>query len=200
MVCFWALFGIEAIKGAMILDKQAILDNVVRIAQQAGVISRTRFAQPIQQTTKSSSVDIVTEADKETEAFISQEILRLYPDFHLVGEEGGGQGKPLAEADYHWYVDPIDGTTNFASGIPHFCVSIALTNPDRVPLIGVIYDQMKAELFTAIAGGGAFLNGNPIHVSAADTLLQAVVASGFGYDKHTTDDDNTKQWSVVCLS
>ncbi|MGJ3240015.1 MAG: inositol monophosphatase family protein [Anaerolineae bacterium] len=178
------------------LDTQAILADATRIAQQAGVILRTHFTQPIHQTTKSSNIDIVTEADEAAEHFIARELLRLYPAHHLVGEEGGGQGAALDGADYHWYVDPIDGTTNFAAGIPHYCVSIAMTNADRESIIGVIYEPNRNELYTAVRGLGAWFNGAPMHVSDTDTLLQAVLASGFPYTKHTDADNNTEQWAA----
>lgn len=177
------------------MDTQSILENASIIAQQTGVILRTKFQQPIKQTTKSSEVDIVTEADQEAEVFISREILRLYPEHHLVGEEGGGQGASLESAEYHWYVDPIDGTTNFASGIPHFCTSLALTDADRQPIVGVIYNPNADELYTAIKGEGAKLNGKPISVTHTETLLQSVVGSGFPYTKHIDPDNNTVQWT-----
>lgn len=179
------------------MDKEVILNEVCRIAQQAGVILRTKFVQPLKMAKKASAVDIVTEADQEAEVFISRELLRLYPEYHLVGEEGGGQGKPIEEADYHWYVDPIDGTTNFAGGVPHFCVSIALTDTDRKPIIGVIYNPNMNELYTATAGQGAYLNGKPIQVTQAETLIDSIVGSGFPYTKTTDPDNNTREWSAM---
>ena len=177
------------------MDTQAILSNASIIAEQAGVILRKKFEQPIKHMTKSSDIDIVTEADQEAELFISRELLRLYPEHHLVGEEGGGQGAPIDTATYHWYVDPIDGTTNFASGIPHFCVSLALTDADRKPIVAVIYQPMTDDLYTAIKGEGAKRNGKPIQVTETSKLVQSVVGSGFPYFKHTKPDNNTKQWA-----
>lgn len=178
------------------MEHSTILEHTIRIAKEAGNIVREKFSQPLVMSTKGSAIDIVTEADKATEVYISGELLRLFPEHHLVGEEGGGQGAPIEEADYHWYVDPIDGTTNYASGIPHFCTSIALTDAKRNGLVAVIYDPIRDELFATIKGGGATLNGKPMRVSESDTLLQAVIGSGFGYDKHTNPDDNTAQWSA----
>lgn len=178
------------------MDKQAILDETIRIAQQAGVMLRTKFVQPLKMMTKSSEIDIVTVADKETEIFISREILRLYPEHHLVGEEGGGQGAPIETANYHWYVDPIDGTTNFAGGVPHFCVSLALTDANLTPIIAVIYEPNRDELYTAIQGEGAYLNGQKLQVSNTATLVQSIVGSGFPYTKHIDPDNNTREWSA----
>ena len=177
------------------MDTRSILENASTIAQQTGVILRTKFEQPIKQTTKSSDIDIVTEADPEAEVFISRELLRLYPEHHLVGEEGGGQGASLESAMYHWYVDPIDGTTNFANGIPHFCTSLALTDADRQPIVGVIYNHMADDLYTAIKGEGAKLNGKTMAVTETDTLLHSVIGSGFPYTKHIDPDNNTVQWA-----
>ncbi len=122
-----------------------------------------------------------------------------FPEHHIVGEEGGGQGAPAANAPYHWFVDPIDGTVNFASKLPHFCTSIALTTPERQPLLGVIYDPTRGELFSAVRGGGAQLNGQPVRVTQTAELVDAVVSSGFPYDKHTNPNNNLKEWSAMLL-
>lgn len=173
-----------------------VLENVAEIARSAGEIILRHFAAPIPTTTKSSRIDIVTAADKEAEAFIVDELLKRFPDHHIVGEEGGGQGAPAESAPYHWYVDPIDGTVNFASKLPHFCTSIALATPERQPLLGVIYDPPRRELFTAIRGAGARLNGAPIQVTQTAELVDAVITSGFPYDKHTNPDNNLKEWAA----
>ncbi|MBK9990918.1 MAG: inositol monophosphatase [Verrucomicrobia bacterium] len=176
-----------------------ILNDVTAIARGAGEIIMRHFAAPIPTTLKSSRIDIVTAADTEAEAFIVRELLKKFPDHHIVGEEGGGQGAPAGSAPYHWFVDPIDGTVNFASKLPHFCTSIALTTPDRQPLVGVIYDPTRRELFTAIRGGGAYLNGQPLRVTQTAELLDAVVTSGFPYDKHTNPDNNLKEWAAFLV-
>ena len=173
-----------------------ILDEVIRIARGAGEIILRHYAAPIPTTRKSSRIDIVTAADTEAEAFIVAALQARWPGHHIVGEEGGGQGAPAATAPYHWYVDPIDGTVNFASKLPHFCTSIALATPDRQPLLGVVYDPTRDELFTATRDGGAQLNGRPIRVSATAELIDAVVSTGFPYDKHTNPDNNLRQFSA----
>jgi len=93
-------------------------------------------------------------------------------------------------------LDPIDGTVNFASKLPHFCVSIALATPDRQPLLGVVYDPTRREIFTAAKGEGAQLNGQSIRVTQTGELVDAVITSGFPYDKHTNPDNNLKEWSA----
>jgi myo-inositol-1(or 4)-monophosphatase len=182
-----------------VMQLNEILDDVVAIARGAGEIIMRHFAAPIPTTLKSSRIDIVTAADTEAEAFIVRELLKKFPAHHIVGEESGGQGAPATAAPYQWFVDPIDGTVNFASKLPHFCTSIALTTPDRQPLLGVIYDPTRRELFTAIRGGGAFLNGQPLHVTQTAELIDAVVTSGFPYDKHTNPDNNLKEWAAFLV-
>ncbi len=175
------------------------LEEVVGIAFRAGEIIMRHFAAPIPITTKSSRIDIVTAADKEAEELIVRELMARFPSHHIVGEEGGGQGADAASAPYHWFVDPIDGTVNFASKLPHFCTSIALATPDRKPLLGLIYDPTRRELFTAIAGHGAWLNGQPIRVTQTAELIDAVITSGFPYDKHTNPDNNLKEWAAFLM-
>lgn len=178
------------------MQLKVMLEEASRIAREAGRIVMRHFAAPIPTTAKSSRIDIVTAADKETEVFIVGELLRRFPDHHIVGEEGGGQGAAAATAPYHWFVDPIDGTVNFASKVPHFCTSIAVATPDRQSLVGVIYDPTRDELFTAVRGGGAQLNGRPMHVTATAELIDAIIASGFPYDKHTNPDNNLREWAA----
>ncbi|MFT3870917.1 MAG: inositol monophosphatase family protein [Nibricoccus sp.] len=193
------MVGRPASREAVGMQLNEILDDVATIARGAGEIIMRHFAAPIPTALKSSRIDIVTAADTEAEAFIVRELLKKFPDHHIVGEEGGGQGASLAIASYQWFVDPIDGTVNFASKLPHFCTSIALTTPDRQPLLGVIYDPTRRELFTAIRGGGAQLNGQPLRVTQTAELIDAVVTSGFPYDKHTNPDNNLKEWAAFLV-
>jgi myo-inositol-1(or 4)-monophosphatase len=179
----------------MIAPEQ-LLPGVADIARRAGDIILRHFAAPIPTSVKGTRSDIVTAADTEAEAFIVRELLARFPGDHIVGEEGGGQGVPARSAEHHWFVDPIDGTVNFAAKLPHFCTSIALATADRQPLLGVIYDPTRRELFTAVAGQGARLNGEPIRVTQTAELTDAVVSSGFPYDKHTNPDNNAKEWTL----
>ncbi len=180
----------------LFMQSANILPDIVAIAKGAGEIIMRHFAAPIPTTLKSSRIDIVTAADTEAEAYIVKEILARFPDHHIVGEEGGGQGAPAASAPYQWFVDPIDGTVNFASKLPHFCTSIALTPPDRQPLLGVIFDPTRRELFTAVKGHGAWLNGKALRVTQTAELIDAVITSGFPYDKHTNPDNNLREWGA----
>ncbi|PJF22332.1 MAG: inositol monophosphatase [Phototrophicales bacterium] len=176
------------------MDLQSIQTTAEDIAKSAADVLMRYYHSGVSMHTKSSKVDIVTEADQLSEAVIVEALTTIYPDHHIVGEEGGGMGAPIEEATYHWYVDPLDGTTNFANHIPMFCVSMAMTDAEMNPLVGVVYNPVSGELFSAVKGGGATLNGQPIHVSEKDELTACVLASGFPYDKYTDPDNNLDLW------
>lgn len=173
------------------MDLLTIQSQVETIAHEAGQLLRDYFDRPHQFETKSTDADLVTEADKASEAIILQQLRNLFPDHSIVSEEGGGYTQ---ESDYRWFVDPLDGTTNFSHKVPHFSVSIALIEGDTNPLIGVVYDPMRKECFSAARGHGAFLNKFPLHVSKTALLSQAMVVSGFPYDKWIDPDNNATQW------
>lgn len=191
--------GVTAGGGSCNVREMQLSQTVAEIStiiREAGEIALRHFAAPIPTWTKTSRIDIVTAADREVEEHVVAGLLRRFPAHHVVGEEGGGQGAARETAEYHWYVDPIDGTVNFASKLPHFCTSIALTTADRQPLLGVVYDPSRRELFTAVRGEGAFLNGQRLAVSGTAELVDAVITSGFPYDKHTNPDNNLREWSA----
>jgi myo-inositol-1(or 4)-monophosphatase len=131
---------------------------------------------------KKGTIDLVTEVDVEIERRFRALIAERFPDHQILAEEmGGAQAAPAGPC---WVFDPIDGTTNFAHGLPIFCASLAL-EIDGVAEVAAIYDPNRRELFTAERGGGAFLNGRPLHVSAAGRLVDAMLVTGFPYDVHT---------------
>lgn len=168
------------------------LETVTRIVRDAGAVAREAFNKPREMDTKSSGVDLVTDTDKRIEAFIVENLTGQFPDISLVGEEGGEYNSGNS---YRWFIDPIDGTTNFAHGIPHFSVNIALTDAQPYPpLLGVLYDPMRDECFAGIRGEGAALNGKALRVSSTPSLAQSVVASGFPYTKWTDPDNNADRW------
>lgn len=133
---------------------------------------------------KSSSVDIVTHTDRESEALIRAMLAEARPDDGFFGEESDATE---STSGLHWIVDPIDGTVNFLYGIPHYAVSIGVVegSPDPLTwraLAGCVVNPATAEVFTAAEGGGAFLNGKPIRVAPAVSLEQALIGTGFAYD------------------
>ncbi len=148
------------------------------IAREAGALLLQYFHQGLKIEYKGDA-DLVTAADRAAETLIRERIGKQFPSHDVLGEEEGlnDQG-----GDYRWYVDPLDGTTNFAHGYPVFGVSMALEHrgPEKARRIaGVVYDPTRDELFTAEQGRGAHLNGKPIHVSKATQLKECLVATGF---------------------
>ena len=179
------------------MDLSTVLMHSSNIAREAGGILMDFFGNSFEQSTKSNDADIVTEADKKAEEAIVKFLTKHYPTHHIVGEEGGGMGAPKEEAEYIWYVDPLDGTVNFASGLPYFAVSIAMTNKDNEPLVGVVYDPTRDELFSAVKGVCSTLNDKWINVTKTAELKQAMVCSGFPYSKWTNPDNNLKEWANI---
>ena len=160
----------------IVLDEYA--REAAQIARDAGEVLRDRFGQPHDVRFK-GTIDLVTEADQAAEDLIAKRLRTLCPEHDLLCEEGSVGA--TSGAAYRWVVDPLDGTTNFAHGLPTFAVSIALEDAG-VPVVGVVYDPMRDELFVARKGGGATLNGAPIHVSLVDQLIASILVTGFSYD------------------
>jgi myo-inositol-1(or 4)-monophosphatase len=153
------------------------------IAREAGARLRAFFAQGVE-TEYKGDVDLVTVADRTVEKLIRERLAEVFPEHGVYGEEGT---RERMEGEFRWYVDPLDGTTNFAHGFPQFCVSLGLEQrpagiapeADGTIIAGVIYDPMRDELFTAERGGGAWLNGKHIHASPIESLAESLVATGF---------------------
>ena len=146
------------------------------IAREAGAMARRRFLDRSFAVKFKGPQDYLTEVDGETEAFIAKRLTKVFPTDGFIGEES--QARPAGAGGAVWVVDPIDGTANFARGVPHFCVSIACVADDRVE-VGVIYNPMLDELFAARRGGGARLNGAPISASNASSLAKCSVEVGW---------------------
>lgn len=156
------------------------LTTAVEAVVRAGDVMLQRFGTDVR-VDKKGAIDLVTEVDVAIEREFRARIAERFPDHTVLGEEMGGSLE-VPEGPC-WVFDPIDGTTNFAHGIPIFCSSLAL-EIDGVAQVAAVYDPTRRELFTAERGGGAFLNGKPMKVSAAETLLEAVLVTGFPYDVH----------------
>jgi myo-inositol-1(or 4)-monophosphatase len=159
------------------------VSGAAEIAREAGARLREFFASGVE-TEYKGDADLVTVADRTVEALIRKRLGETFPGHGVYGEEGT---RERLEGEYRWYVDPLDGTTNFAHGFPQFSVSLGLehrppgTAPeeDGILAAGVVYDPMRDELFTARRGGGARVNGKPILVSRAATLVESLLATGF---------------------
>jgi len=154
--------------------KTDILSPATQIAREAGALLMEYFQRNVTIEYKGEA-DLVTIADRKTETLIRQRLREHWPSHDILGEEGGLQD---TGSDYRWYVDPLDGTTNFAHGFPVFCVSMALEYKGK-RVAGVIYDPTRDELFTAEQGSGAYLNDRRIHVSKTANLAECLVATGF---------------------
>ncbi len=169
----------------------ALLREAIEAARLARGIHLYYLEKGFSQSTKSGPTDLVTQADREAEAAIRQFLMERHPDHVVLGEEEGQQG----EGAFRWIVDPLDGTVNFAHGFPFFAVSIAL-EVDGVIRLGVVLDSVRDELFTAIRGRGAYLNGRPLRVSQTGTLIGSLLATGFPYDVNK-DPENLQYFERV---
>lgn len=153
------------------------------IAREAGAKLREFFASGVE-TEYKGDVDLVTIADRTAEKLIRSRLTEIFSEHGIYGEEGT---RERLDGEFRWYVDPLDGTTNFAHGFPHFCVSMGLEQrapglspgADGVLVAGVIYEPLRDELFAAERGKGAFVNGKPIRVSAIPQLAESLLATGF---------------------
>jgi myo-inositol-1(or 4)-monophosphatase len=161
------------------------LKDLERLARQSGEILRLGYGHEHQVDYK-NVIDLVTEVDRKSEAFLLGEILRLFPGHQIVSEEIGLVPGRIAD---QWYVDPLDGTVNYAHGIPIFSVSIAYAH-EGVLTLGVVFDPLRDELFAAELGQGAWCNGNRLKVSRVTDLNRSLLVTGFPYDAWTTDHDN----------
>lgn len=153
--------------------------------------------------TKDTAIDIVTKYDQLSEALILERLKPHFPDHHIVAEESGDStSDPDDESPYTWHIDPLDGTVNYASGLPYYGVSIALYE-GTTPLLGVLYAPRMDELFWAIRGEGAYLRQDrvdvPLRVSDSGRLVDCVVATGFPYDRHTAALNNYAQFGAFMV-
>lgn len=172
-------------------------DTAETIARRAGALLLDYAARgENQSSSKSTEINLVTAADKASEALIIEALQAAFPDHHIHGEEGGGYGPPPETAPFRWYVDPLDGTTNFAHGVPIYAVNLSLLDQAGEPVVGVTFDPNQDECFSAVRGQGVTLNGLPVRVSQVAALRQALLASGFAYDRATARDNNGQAWSA----
>lgn len=156
----------------------AYLADAVDLARRAGALALEMREGITTDTTKSSPTDVVTAADRAVEALLVDGIRAAHPDDGLLGEEGA---EAAGTSGVRWVIDPIDGTVNYLYGLPQWAISIGVEDAAGA-FAGVVLDPSKDELFTAVRGGGAFLNGVPLRCSSVTTLAQALVGTGFGYD------------------
>lgn len=164
-----------------------------RAASEAGGLLKAAAFRSHRAGTKREGIDLVTEFDLRSERLIVDAIREAYPDDEILAEEGGEQG---ARSPRRWLIDPLDGTTNFAHGLPFFAISIAL-EVDGVLEVGVVQAPALGWSFWATRGQGAFLNGRRIHVSRTPALEEALLATGFPYDRQTSERNNFAEFIAL---
>jgi len=175
-------------------ETEEILQKAQRLAREAGKIQRDHYETDIEIRTKSAAIDLVTEVDHACEKLIVDALTRERPEDAILAEEGGGTDHE--GATWRWVIDPLDGTTNYAHGYPRFCVSIGVEHQGE-RTVGVVYDPLLDELYSAVRGGGASCNGRPIHVSEEPDFANALLATGFAYDVQRSLEDNLNHFADV---
>ncbi len=140
-------------------------------------------------------INIVTDVDQKAEALIVKNLTKAFPEYGILAEESPEEKK----GDAKWIIDPIDGTTNFAHGFPFFAVSIALEKQGKT-VLGIVYDPMREELFTAVKGKGAFLNKKKIMISKVKDMGKAFLATGFAYDFKTSKQNNMQNFANFMMA
>ena len=165
-----------------------ILINAISWARAAGAVQLRYFRNPeLVIDTKFNVNDVVTQADKESEKLLVSFIGDTYPEHSILSEESGSMGED--NRDYRWIIDPLDGTANFSSGLPMFCVSIALEYRGEI-ILGVVHAPYLNETFHAVKGEGAYLNGEPIHCRQTESMSKAILSTGFPVDRNVNPDNN----------
>lgn len=186
------------------------LNVAMETAREAGAILLAEFDRPATITYK-GEVDLVTQADRRSEQAIVTRLRSHFPRHSIMAEEGGGDERSATGetlGSYCWYVDPLDGTTNFAHGYPCFAVSIGLTRKvaaDTEPpledlLVGVVYNPVSRELFSAVKGEGAFLNNKRIQVSSVERLATSLLGTGFPSHKRAQNPNIHYYWNFTLRS
>jgi myo-inositol-1(or 4)-monophosphatase len=176
---------------------QSLADTALIVARGAGDVALGGFqcSGPIR---KKGQSDLLTEFDLESERYIRAELLRAYPEIPVQGEEQGSPTEP-GSATRRWVVDPIDGTTNYAHGHPFWCLSIALVDAAGVPELGVVVAPVLGRSYVAVRGDGAMRDGVACRVSATSELSEALLATGFPYDKHESADNNLREFNALLV-
>jgi myo-inositol-1(or 4)-monophosphatase len=186
----------------MPLDTYSILQTAMAISGEAGALLREGYGAVRERATKSSAIDLVTEYDHQAEALIAGRLRAAFPGHLVLGEEGTRDEAAAAGSGDTptWIVDPIDGTNNFSHAFPVFAVSLALWQGNE-PLVGVLADPLRGETFHAVRGQGAWLVSGTkaprrLQTSAAATLVESLLATGFPYDRHTSAQDNLAEFGA----
>ena len=168
------------------------INIAVEAARRAGQTLHDHYNKPHEVSYK-GKIDLVTEMDQESERIVTEILRQSFPEYGILGEEGS---KSTAPYSCRWIIDPLDGTTNYTYGYPLFGVSIALEKQGEITL-GVVFNPLLDEMFTAEKGGGAYLNGTSIHVTGTNELGKSLLASGFPYDVWSSSRNNCNEWETL---
>lgn len=188
------LSAIAHARGCRRAPSLAMLDFAIELAIRAGAELRARHERERSIESKGYA-DVVTDADRASEALIVGAIRERFPEHSLLAEEGS---VGAAASPYQWLIDPLDGTLNYLHGMPIYAVSLALLYEGEL-VIGVVYDPPRGELFAAERGHGARCNGRPLRVSSTPTLAQALLTTGFPYDRAARPDNNLREHNRLLL-
>lgn len=177
------------------MEHTDFLIDALDCARRAGAVVMSYFRSPaaLDIHTKSGEADIVTAADRASETVIKDYITSRYPSHSILSEESGEESR---SGDYRWVIDPLDGTTNFSTGLPIWSISIGLEYRGET-ILGVVFAPYLNEIFHAVRGQGAFLNGEPIRVASPCPISQAVISTGFPVDKLTNPDNNLDNFERI---
>lgn len=167
-------------------NKYYMLNKIVNIAKEAGQLIRENFRTNFEVEFKTSETNLVTAIDKKSEKLIIEYINKEFPGHKVLAEESGGEYK---SADYLWVIDPIDGTNNYAHGLPIFCVSIGVQKAGDT-IYGVVYDVMRDAVYHAEKGGGAYCNSRKMKVSKNDKMGRSLLVTGFPYEVATKNPEH----------
>jgi myo-inositol-1(or 4)-monophosphatase len=180
------------------MDLKRIKQVGIKAAYRAGKILNAHFGN-LSHVTKKGAIDLVTEADTESEKAILATIQEFFPDHAILAEESGSRSGLNGSSAGQWIIDPLDGTTNYAHNLPIFAVSIAFSANARVQM-GVVFNPTNGELFTAIRGQGAHLNNQPLRVSKTEILRDSLLVTGFPYGVHQMADELIARFGKCLLA
>lgn len=177
------------------MDDTAYLATGREVAKAAGRFLRENLDGGLNRVEYKGEIDLVTEVDRLAEEMIRDALISRFSHISILAEEGGESGQ---YSGMRWIIDPLDGTTSYSHRLPHFCVSIAL-EVDGFLRLGIVYNPCLDECFSAIKGQGAFLNDKKISVSKTDELKKSLLATGFPYDRSTSDQNNVDHFNAFIL-
>jgi myo-inositol-1(or 4)-monophosphatase len=176
-----------------------MMKEYLEVARAAAIRAGTILREHIngsRQISYKGAINLVTEMDRISERTVVETIFDAFPYHGILAEE---EAQIENNSGFLWIIDPLDGTTNYAHGYPSFSVSIGLECSGDV-IVGVVYDPMRDELFSAVRGQGAFLNGNPIVVSKNDILIRSLLATGFPYDRAVSKENNLNYFNALIMA